>query len=456
MACDIDDREGESPSPMEPRLGRVLHSSATGRRRGSSLAEARGLRQGPFIHDISPAGNERQPERPTIQVATPHDAPPLPIARKALAWGNTLRRPGLVQRDGWIRFRALRPKLSVVDQAPAPKFDSVLKRMFQREGVDTLPAHLEQAFGISITKVSQLDVGVFRIDRSDEGASLVARLFSADRPYAAAEADLAVLHHLAELGFPAERPIEDEALTTHDGQAVLVTKFVRQVAKPQRPAYPVATLGARIAWLNGLPVPAGADRPAGALHHFAEGTMTDELRAVAGWLDGIDPARLPSGGGDAVETIRAAAAATDGGDGLPEALVHPDPVPKNAIFTAEGPILVDWTSAGRGPRLASMTLVLRSGWAAKPFLKGYSRVATLTADERDRLPDILFSRQLIDVAFRVCRDPTTAVTQALPASVSQIALCKRFRFSSVLKLVVYSQGRGQPASQAGCMSVKRL
>src|ERR1700722_1011841 len=33
MACDFDDREGESPSPMEPRLGRMFHSSATGRRR---------------------------------------------------------------------------------------------------------------------------------------------------------------------------------------------------------------------------------------------------------------------------------------------------------------------------------------------------------------------------------------------------------------------------------------
>jgi hypothetical protein len=25
MACDSDDREGESPSPMEPRLGRMFH-----------------------------------------------------------------------------------------------------------------------------------------------------------------------------------------------------------------------------------------------------------------------------------------------------------------------------------------------------------------------------------------------------------------------------------------------
>ena len=45
MACDIDDREGKSPSPMEPGLGRMFHSSATGRRREQTLPEALGLRQ---------------------------------------------------------------------------------------------------------------------------------------------------------------------------------------------------------------------------------------------------------------------------------------------------------------------------------------------------------------------------------------------------------------------------
>src|SRR5690242_6783800 len=45
MACAIDDREGESPSPVEPRLGRTFHSSATGRRRKQTLPEAPGLRQ---------------------------------------------------------------------------------------------------------------------------------------------------------------------------------------------------------------------------------------------------------------------------------------------------------------------------------------------------------------------------------------------------------------------------
>jgi hypothetical protein len=35
-----------------------------------------------------------------------------------------------------------------------------------------------------------------------------------------------------------------------------------------------------IARLHTLEVPPGADRPAGALHHFADGTMADELRAI--------------------------------------------------------------------------------------------------------------------------------------------------------------------------------
>jgi Ser/Thr protein kinase RdoA (MazF antagonist) len=293
----------------------------------------------------------------------------------------------------------------------ADVFDAVLERMYQRSGVDALPAHLEKTYGVTPSKVSPLDVGVFRVDRSDRGAPLVARLFSAARPYAAAEADLAVLQYLAEKAFPAERPFGDHPLSSHEGQAVLVTEFVKEAPKAKRPPQPVGMLGAMIGRLHGLAVPSGADRPAGALHHFAEGTMADELRAVVGWLDAIE-ARAPAGSGTALQTVRAAVVAADGGDGLPEAFVHPDPVPKNAVFTASGPVLVDWTSAGRGPRLASLTLVLRSGWAAAPFMSGYARMVTLTKDERERLAGLLFSRALINAAFCVCRGPNTASAAA--------------------------------------------
>src|SRR5207244_4328674 len=60
MACDIDDREGQSPSPMEPRLGRALHSSATGRRRAATLPDAPRPRQAPHHSTMSRPGMWRQ------------------------------------------------------------------------------------------------------------------------------------------------------------------------------------------------------------------------------------------------------------------------------------------------------------------------------------------------------------------------------------------------------------
>jgi hypothetical protein len=68
MACDIDDREGESPSPMEPRLGRMSHSSATGRRREQTLPEALGLRQALHPRDdtAGSAGGEARTTRSAV------------------------------------------------------------------------------------------------------------------------------------------------------------------------------------------------------------------------------------------------------------------------------------------------------------------------------------------------------------------------------------------------------
>ncbi len=313
--------------------------------------------------------------------------------------------------------------------SPAPGFEGVLERMYKRVGVETLPAHLEKTYGITVSKIQGLDVGVFRVDHGGGSTPLVARLFSASRPYAAAEADLAVLRFLAEVDFPAERPYGEAPLSVHEGQAVLVTQFVKDAPKPRRPAYPILTLGAMIGRLNALAVPAGADRPSGALHHFAEGTVGDELRVVAGWVEETKQ-RVPAAIAGSFDALHDAVVTADGGDGLPEALVHPDPVPKNAVFTVAGPVLVDWTSAGRGSRLASMALVLRSSWAAVPFMKGYARVVSLTQEERDRLAGLLFSRGLVDMVFRVCRDPRTA-----PAAVKKLPALRRESGSKATELL---------------------
>ena len=288
--------------------------------------------------------------------------------------------------------------------------------MYRRRGVDTLPAHLEEVFGVAVSKVQQLDVGVFRVDRL-QGTPMVARLFSARRAHAAVLGDLAVLEQLRAAEFPAERPFGPGPLTIHDGQSVLVTHFVRGAAKSDRPAGdPVVALGALVGRLHRARPAGAADRPAGALHHYAEGTPADELHAARRWLRDIEP-RVAAADRDQLDLLRRALAEADDATGLPEAFVHPDPVPKNTVFTKDGPVLVDWAGAGRGPRLASLTLVLRSSWAGPRFMRGYATSVELEAEERRRAPDVLMARALIDIAFRVCREPAKVRLQVkrLPA-----------------------------------------
>ncbi|MGH9125369.1 MAG: phosphotransferase, partial [Acidimicrobiales bacterium] len=292
----------------------------------------------------------------------------------------------------------------MLDQPPAPSFDATLTRMYQRTGVDRLPAHLEEVFGITVAKIRQLDVGVFRVDRV-KATPLLVRLFSERRPHAGALGDLAVLRQLQAAEFPAERPFGTEPLSIHEGQSVLVTDFVRAAPKSAAPARPVMALGALVGRLHKLALPTGAaDRPAGALHHFAEGTPADELGAARLWLQDIEP-RVAAVDRDQLGALRRALEDADDASDLPEAFVHPDPVPKNTFFTRDGPVLVDWAGAGRGPRLASLALVLRSSWAGRPFMRGYATQVELEADERRRAADVLMIRPLVDIAFRVCREP---------------------------------------------------
>jgi Ser/Thr protein kinase RdoA (MazF antagonist) len=277
--------------------------------------------------------------------------------------------------------------------------------MFRRQGVDTLPAHLEEVLGIDISKVQQLDIGVFRVDRV-RGTPIVARLFSARRAHAAVIGDLAALAQLQAAEFPAERPFGPEPLSIHEDQAVLVTHFVRKAPKSLEPTGdPIVALGELVGRLHRLALPTGAAaRPAGALHHYAEGAPADELRAARRWLRDIEP-RAAVADRDQLDALGRALADADDATGLPEAFVHPDPVPKNTVFTEDGPVLVDWAGAGRGPRIASLALVLRSSWAGPRFMRGYATSIELDAEERRRAADILMTRALIDIAFRVCREP---------------------------------------------------
>ena len=98
---------------------------------------------------------------------------------------------------------------------------------------DRVAGHLADCYGVAVTATATLDVGVVRVGRAD-GPSWVARVFSAARPLAEAEADAEILRLLERAGFPAERCAVADPVSMLDGRPVLVTGFVEPAA-PLRP-----------------------------------------------------------------------------------------------------------------------------------------------------------------------------------------------------------------------------
>ncbi len=88
-------------------------------------------------------------------------------------------------------------------------------------------------------------------------------------------------------------------------------------------------------------------------------------------------------------------------EGLPHAFVHPDFVAANAIpIEGDKLVLVDWTGAGRGPRLWSLAFLLwalgaRSLRLVDVAAARYARRVTLEPEELARLPEAVAARPLM-------------------------------------------------------------
>lgn len=274
------------------------------------------------------------------------------------------------------------------------------RQVFTCTSLDQLPSHIERRYGIDVARVTELDAGVYRVARAD-GPDWVARVFPAARPVAAAEGDARVLQALAGGGFPAERCAAESPVSSLDGQPVLVTEFVAgERSRGNGRTY--AILGALLGRLHarggeGLP-------PGGGWHHLTlAGTPADEVAAAQSLLGELESQAGPrEADGFAVlnEALDAAALTTVG---LPEAFVHPDFVPVNAIIAGNDPtsrpIIVDWTNAGRGSRVWSLGFVL---WAAgardlrlvDAFASRYGRHVSLEDAELAALPVAIAARPL--------------------------------------------------------------
>jgi Ser/Thr protein kinase RdoA (MazF antagonist) len=277
-----------------------------------------------------------------------------------------------------------------------PRIGTVIRDVYRRPGADALPAHLEGTYGIRVTGMTRLDVGVFRVEH-DGGPPWVARMFLTARPMARTQEDAEVLRFLERRQFPAERCAHPQPVSALGGRAVLVTTYVAGRRPPRTPAAH-RNLGDMLGRLHTLATETGpSERPAGSLHHLPdyEGSPGQDLAAAAALLADLD-GRVPDEHRKLYESIQELLPSGDDGHGLPESFVHPDPVRSNVIVTPGGPVLVDWTGAGRGPRLASLAGLLHTAGPghAGDVLAGYQQHVNLTTGELDRLEGVLWIRLL--------------------------------------------------------------
>jgi Ser/Thr protein kinase RdoA (MazF antagonist) len=255
-----------------------------------------------------------------------------------------------------------------------------------------LMGHLIDRYKIRVDGLTGLDEDVFRVSRPD-GPDWVARVFPPERPLDAVEGDAVILRALRDGGFPAERCAVEDPVSSWDGRGVLVTEFVVG-DRPEGKGPTFAVLGALLGRLHQRG--AGDMRPGGAWHHAApEGGPREEIAAM---LARLETHRSPD---PLFETVYRQLAALDDCADLPHAFVHPDFVPANAIASTEGGlVIVDWTNAGRGPRLWSLAFLLFAAGARDLRLvtsaySRYSQYVELSREELARLGSAIRGRPLV-------------------------------------------------------------
>lgn len=289
-------------------------------------------------------------------------------------------------------------------------------------GTERLASHLEARYGIQVAEMSELDVGVFRVDRRD-GPPWVARHFPPARPVDAAAGDGEILRFLAEHDFPAERCATSDPLSVLDGRGVLVTEHITAVPREQRRAAirdlgGIRHLGELLGRLHTLPEGAGAvARPGGAWHHLADGGPEDEVAAAIRLLADAE-GQVGAAERHRYESLHAALESLDQCHGLPQALIHPDFVLANIVASPDrGIVAVDWTGAGQGARLWSLAFLLLAEGAkdlrrVDLVVAGYRRHVVLEADELTRLAAVARARPVIFATWAFCMGRTSIADAA--------------------------------------------
>jgi Ser/Thr protein kinase RdoA (MazF antagonist) len=246
---------------------------------------------------------------------------------------------------------------------------------------------------------SELDVDVYRLRRSENGPDLVARVFGSNVERTVVDAAAHVLLVLGATRFPAERCASKmPVVSIGQGRHLLVTEY----AEPLPAARPGFVLAWCAALLGRLANRTGEDLPAGGGWHRLGPTPSSEISEAL---------RIGGPLGAATAEVVDVLSDADDGAGLPEALVHADLTPPNAVPQGnDPPLIIDWVGVGRGPRAWPLAFLL---YAAGPrgagrALERYTRSISLSEEERYRLPGIMIARPLTLDLWSVAHERMTA------------------------------------------------
>jgi enterochelin esterase-like enzyme len=237
----------------------------------------------------------------------------------------------------------------------------------------------------SLSLDSVLDVDVYRLRPADGGPDIVARAFGAGVEAATVNAAARVLTRLAGTPFPAERcASESPVLSLGGGRHLLVTEYVESAPAPG-PGFLLAWCAGLLGRLATRSVPG---LPPGGGWHRLGATPSHEIAEALNLGGQIGPPV-----GELVDTL----ADADDGTGLPEALIHADLTPPNAVPRGDQPpVIIDWIGVGRGPRTWPLAFLLFAAGprGARRSLDRYTRSVSLSEEELRRLPGMLITRPL--------------------------------------------------------------
>ncbi|MCX6043969.1 MAG: phosphotransferase [Chloroflexi bacterium] len=236
------------------------------------------------------------------------------------------------------------------------------------------------------------------------------------------EALAAVLLFLEEQAYPAERVVRaanQASVIQDDGWQVLITTFIGQALTAWQPAdQSDATehivhqdhldedpqilfgLGAALGRLHTLPPPSTLPQAGMLPSRELAWAATNLVEIAAEVPDHLQPQ---------YQHLRTMTQDADRYEDLPFVLIHNDCNPSNAVMTPTGEItLIDWESAGRGPALIDVGILLSNCFSKRSMridqaaivaiVDGYCQYRQLTTTELARLPDAIRFFRLVLLA----------------------------------------------------------